>query len=45
MRCECLIVSVNVARYMLCADYDAYIKCQEQVSATYAVRVSFCFQI
>jgi len=29
-----------VIRYMLLADYEAYIKCQEQVSATYAVSVS-----
>jgi len=28
-----------VNRYMLLADYDAYIKCQEKVSATYAVSI------
>jgi starch phosphorylase len=27
---------LNNDKYMLCADFDAYIKCQERVSATYA---------
>jgi len=29
----------DVYRYMLLADYDTYIKCQEKVSATYAVSI------
>ena len=37
-------------RFMLCADYEAYIKCQEKVSQMYTVRAqcnqyTFLFQI
>ncbi len=26
-------------RFKVCADYEAYVKCQEEVAATYLVRV------
>lgn len=34
---ECFAVGVDECRFMLLADYESYIKCQETVSQTYAV--------
>ena len=33
-----------ICRYMLCADYEDYIRVQDQVSQTYLVRMSSCWE-